>query len=90
MADQESKVPVLGGIEAYQLANVNKTVPQFGSITPRWLTRFLDWKPLETGIFRLNQVKEGETPLDILCNQQDDENIPQGFVDYESNPESTF
>ena len=30
-------------------------------ITPRWLTRFLDWKPLESGVFRLNKVKEGET-----------------------------
>jgi hypothetical protein len=40
---------------AFQLANVTKTAPQFGAITPRWLVRFLDWKPLEAGTFRLNQ-----------------------------------
>jgi hypothetical protein len=40
---------------AFQLANVTKTAPQFGAITPRWLVRFLDWKPLEAGTFRLNR-----------------------------------
>ena len=41
---------------AYQLANITKTAPQFGAITPRWLVRLLDWKPLEAGIFRLNKA----------------------------------
>jgi hypothetical protein len=40
---------------AFQLANVTKTAPQFGAITPRWLVRLLDWKPLEAGTFRLNK-----------------------------------
>ncbi|MDR1052570.1 MAG: hypothetical protein LBL39_00180, partial [Planctomycetaceae bacterium] len=77
----------LGAQAAYQLANVTKTEAQFGSLTPRWLPRFLDWKSLETGIFRLNKVKEGETPLDSLCRQvTDDGNVPEGFVDYETEP----
>ncbi|MDF9407676.1 MAG: Major membrane protein I [Pelotomaculum sp. PtaB.Bin013] len=86
MEEQESKVPALGAHEAYQLAKVTKIAPQFDSITPRWLPKLLEWKPLEAGIFRLNKVKEGETPLDILCSQQDDVKIPEGFVNYESNP----
>ncbi|MCG9969422.1 hypothetical protein L9W92_15515 [Pelotomaculum terephthalicicum JT] len=86
MEEQENKVPALGAHEAYQLAKVTKTAPQFDSITPRWLAKLLEWKPLEAGIFRLNKVKEGETPLDVLCSQQDDARIPEGFVNYESDP----
>jgi hypothetical protein len=85
---EASKTPrALSSPAAYQLANVTKTDAQFGSLTPRWLPRFLDWKSLETGIFRLNKVKEGETPLDSLCRQTtDDSKVPEGFVDYESTP----
>ncbi len=86
MSELESSAPYLGAKAAYQLANVTKTNAQFDAITPRWLTRLLDWKPLETGIFRLNKVKEGETPLDVLCSQQISPKIPQGFVDYEEKP----
>jgi len=86
MEEQGNKVPALGAHEAYQLAEVTKTAPQFDSITPRWLAKLLEWKPLEAGIFRLNKVKEGETPLDVLCSQQDDARIPEGFVNYESDP----
>lgn len=83
---ENNMVHTLNATTAYQVAEVTKTTPQFDSITPRWLARLLDWKPLETGIFRLNKVKEGETPLDILCTQNDNEIIPEGFVDYEPNP----
>lgn len=71
---------------AYQLANVTKTAPQYRHITPRWLTRLLEWKPLDAGIFRLNQVSEGETLLDVLCSQTNDSEIPQGFIDYDDKP----
>jgi hypothetical protein len=86
MAGQNQTVPVLGATAAYQLANVTKTAPQFNSITPRWLTRLLEWKALETGIFRLNKVKEGDTPLDVLCGQVGQTVIPEGFVEYEQRP----
>jgi Phage capsid-like protein len=72
---------------AFQLSNVPKTAPQFDSITPRWLTKLLDWKPLEAGVFRLNKVKEGDTPLDVLCSHKaSNDFIPEGFVDYEEKP----
>jgi hypothetical protein len=77
----------LGEQPASQLADVQKIAPQFDSITPKWLTKLLDWRPLQSGIFRLNKVKEGETPLDALCSQKaSSTSIPEGFVDYEAKP----
>ena len=59
----------------------------FKSITPKWLTRFLEFKGLETGLFRVNKVVEGETPLDVLCSQtKKSDIIPQGFINYETEP----
>ena len=72
MAKEETKaagINALGAAAAYNLANVTKTKPQFGALTPKWLTKFLEFKGLETGIFRVNKVVEGETPLDVLCSQ---------------------
>ena len=63
MAEQKS-INALGREAAYQLANVTKTAPQFAAITPRWVSRFLDYKGLESGIYRVNKVVEGETPLE--------------------------
>ena len=50
----------LGDRAASQLANITKTPPQYGAITPRWLVRLLDWKPLEAGMFRVNRVVNEE------------------------------
>jgi hypothetical protein len=42
---------------------------------------------LETGIYRVNKVVEGETPLDVLCSQtKKSDIIPQGYVEYETEP----
>ena len=80
------KTDFLTSEAAYQLADITKTVPQFESITPRWLSRLLEWKPLENGIFRLNKVKEGDSPLDILNKEVGYQFIPEGFVNYETSP----
>jgi hypothetical protein len=56
-----------------------------GSITPRWLTRLLNWVPVEAGIYRLNRVKEG-TSVIVDCSARDERELPQTFVDYEANP----
>jgi hypothetical protein len=73
---------------AYQLADIVKTRPQYGALTPRWLTRLLEFKALNSGIYRVNKVlEEGDTPLDVLCSQDPDHaEIPQGFVPYQSKP----
>jgi hypothetical protein len=83
----EKALNALGRDAAYQLANVTKTPPQYGALTPKWLARILEFKGLETGIYRVNKVVEGETPLDALCSQDPGKiEIPQGFVEYEHKP----
>jgi hypothetical protein len=77
----------LGHEAAYQLADITKTKPQFAAITPRWVARFLVFKGLDAGIYRVNKVVEGDTPLDALCSQDPRKiDIPQGFVQYETQP----
>jgi len=73
--------------EAYNLADSTKTTPQYGALTPKWFTKFLAFKGLSSGIYRINRVKEGNTPLDVLCSlKEDDREIPTGFVAYEKKP----
>ena len=85
-SDDSKRIDFLTSEAAYQLADITKTVPQLESVTPRWLSRLLEWKPLDNGIFRLNKVKEGDSPLDILNQEVGYRFIPEGFVDYETNP----
>ena len=75
----------LGEQAAIQLANVTKTAPIYGAITPRWLVRLLDWKPLEAGIFRRNRVVEDKV-IEVLCGHDDESPIPTTYADYEENP----
>lgn len=83
----ENNINALGTHAAYQLADVNKTAPQYGALTPRWLTRFLEFKGLDSGIYRVNKVVEGDTPLDILCStERKSAEIPEGFVEYQTKP----
>ena len=79
----------LGDNAARQLANATKTVPQLSTISPRWLTHFLQWLPVEAGIYRLNKVKN---PGDVLvsCASRDESELPTTFVDYEENPKEYF
>lgn len=70
---------------AFQLANVTKTAPQFGAITPRWLVRFLDWKPLESGTFRVNKVDESKA-VESLCSHEDESALPATYVAYHEKP----
>jgi hypothetical protein len=86
MPEELDTTGALSARSAYQLADVSKTAPQYGTITPRWLSRFLELKPIDTGIFRLNKVKEPYRLLDILCAQQNGDDIPEGFIDYEEAP----
>lgn len=75
----------LGEQAASQLANVTKTAPIYGAITPRWLVRLLDWKPLEAGIFRRNRVVEEKT-IEVLCGHADESVIPGTYAEYEEAP----
>ena len=85
MTDQPIAPTALGDVAARQLANATKTTAQLPTISPRWLTHFLEWVPVEAGIFRLNKVKENST-IDVECSGRDERSLPQTFVDYEENP----
>src|ERR1035438_9801583 len=85
MADDNVGRQSLGEQAAFQLANVTKTAPQYGAITPRWLVRLLDWKPLEAGTFRRNRVDEGKA-IEVTCGQVEESTLPGTFVQYEENP----
>jgi hypothetical protein len=81
------KIIALGKKAAYNLADVNKARPQYGALTPKWITKVLEFKGLDSGIYRINRVKEGETPLDVLCSQtKKSDIIPDGYVEYETEP----
>jgi hypothetical protein len=86
MPDQNDMIDALSARSAYQLSDVTKTAPQFRLISPRWLSRFLELKPISTGIFRHNKVRDCEKLLEVLCAQQNIEEIPEGFIDYEQTP----
>src|SRR6201996_1841285 len=84
VAESASRVS-LGEEAAIQLANVTKTAPIYGAITPRWIVRLLDWKPLEAGIFRRNRVVE-DKPIDIVCSHPEESVIPGTYAEYEETP----
>lgn len=87
MSTDEKILNALGKEAAYNLADITKTRPQFRSITPRWLTKLLEFKGLDAGIYRVNRVVEGDTPLDVLCSSEKKSDIiPQGYVEYELQP----
>lgn len=79
----------LGDKAARQLANATKTTPQLSTISPRWLVHFLQWVPVEAGIFRLNRVKNPRQ-VTVTCSQRDEAEIKPTFVDYEENPREYF
>jgi SHS2 domain-containing protein len=85
MTDQTVAPTALGDVAARQLANATKTTAQLSTISPRWLTHFLEWVPVEAGIFRLNKVKQDST-IEVDCSGRDERILPQTFVDYEENP----
>jgi hypothetical protein len=82
MVDISEPRLALGDNAARQLANATKTVPQLGLITPRWLVHFLQWVPVEAGIYRLNRVKNAQA-IKVACTDRDESELPQTFVDYE-------
>jgi hypothetical protein len=85
VADDNVTHQALGQKAAFQLSNVSKTAPQYRAITPRWLVRLLDWKPLESGTFRRNRVDESK-PIEVVCGQVEDSPLPGTYVQYEENP----
>lgn len=87
MADeiQQKVQTALGDVAARQLAIATRTVPQMASITPRWLTKLMSWIPVESGVYRLNKVKD-ESNVTVDCSGRDERELPETFVDYIETP----
>jgi hypothetical protein len=85
MAEQKTKQTALGDAAARQLAIATRTVPQLSKITPRWLPQLLNWVPVESGVYRLNKVKDAEN-VEVDCSSRDERELPSTFVDYIENP----
>jgi hypothetical protein len=79
----------LSDASARKLANATKTTAQMSTITPRWLVRFMDWVPVEAGIYRLNKVKHPEE-VEVACPPRGEIDLPTTFVDYEESPREYF
>jgi hypothetical protein len=47
----------LGEAGAKNLADVTKTAPQTGALSPRWLLRMLPWVDVDAGLYRVNRVR---------------------------------
>src|SRR5450432_3845060 len=75
----------LGDVAARQLAIATRTVPQLLKISPRWLTHLLSWIPVESGVYRLNKVKDADS-VEVDCSARDERALPQTFVDYIEKP----
>jgi len=85
MAEELKQQTALGDVAARQLAIATRTVPQMITITPRWLTHLLSWTPVESGIYRLNRVKDANS-VQVDCSSRDERVLPQTYVDYVENP----
>lgn len=85
MAEEIKKQTALGDVAARQLAIATRTVPQMITITPRWLTHLMSWIPVESGVYRLNKVKDASS-VEVDCSSRDERVLPQTFVDYIEKP----
>lgn len=81
MAETKQQQTALGDVAARQLAIATRTVPQMGAITPRWLTHFMSWIPVESGVYRLNRVQD-QGNVEVDCSGRDERELPHTFVDY--------
>jgi hypothetical protein len=75
----------LEDVAARQLANATKSVPMMSTITPRWLVHYLQWLPVEAGIYRRNRVRDPAT-VAVDCSARDERTLPQTYVDYDETP----
>src|ERR1044072_6146797 len=85
MVEATRKQTALGDVAARQLAIATRTVPQMITISPRWLTHLLNWIPVESGIYRLNKVKDASS-VQVDCSGRDERELPQTYVDYIESP----
>jgi len=87
MAEKVEVRHTLSESQARQLATVTKTAPMMEAITPRWLTSFLQWVPVEAGTYRVNKVTPTRPGTrTIECSPGAEVDLPEIYVDYEEKP----
>src|SRR3954452_23192499 len=89
MADTAGLAGTLGEAAARLLSNVTTSAPQWQGITPRWVVPLMEWVPVESGVYRVNRVKDnsaGSGVADIECSPEGNRDLPESFVDYDQNP----
>ncbi|WP_428306185.1 family 2A encapsulin nanocompartment shell protein [Lacipirellula sp.] len=67
------------------LANATKTRAQLSNITPRWFSKLFPWVPVESGIYRVNKVRDASR-VTVACSQRTQHDLPETFVDYAERP----
>lgn len=77
MAEHRKPHHALSDDAVRQLANATKTPPQLLTITPRWLLHLLHWVPVETGIYRLNKVKDPSKVEVALSQRREEATLPE-------------
>ncbi|GGB85788.1 family 2A encapsulin nanocompartment shell protein [Dyadobacter sediminis] len=61
-----------------------RTVTQFEAVSPRWLCHLLNWVPAESGVYRMNKVREtGSVRMDQYRPTAPD--VHRTFMDYDEN-----
>src|ERR1700755_190555 len=85
MAEETRKQTALGDVAARQLAIATRTEPEMTAISPHWWTHLLNWIPVESGVYRLNKVRDA-SQVEVDCSARDERELPQTFVDYIDNP----
>lgn len=89
MADSLPLYGTLGEAAARQLSTVTTSAPTWQGITPRWVVPLLEWVPVESGVYRINRVKDDAASgdvADIECSPAGNRELPESFVDYETSP----
>jgi len=89
MVDVNPNAGTLGEAAARQLATVTTSAPQWSGITPRWVVPLLEWVPVESGVYRVNRVKDANDTKDVAdieCSPEGNRGLPESFVDYEESP----
>ena len=80
MADNPNLSGTLGEAAARQLSTVTTSAPQWQGITPRWVVPLMEWVPVESGVYRINRVKDaagGPGVADIECSPEGNRDLPE-------------
>lgn len=79
MADKQTLSPAA----ALQISYIHPSRPIWPGVTPRWFLKILPFVSIESGVYRINQVK-GD--FDVVHQSPFNKDLPSTFGDYELKP----